>query len=276
MSSAPPDLAAEQPGPVDPGADRPVAVVGGGARGIGAALVARLRARGHHVDVLDAVGGSTLGYPHADAEDQAAVEATGARVHTVDLREPGETRAAVDQIASARGRVDVVVSCAATVAGGRPLWETSTEVREGLVAAAAWSAWNLAAAATPHLVQRPAADRPSLVVVTSVAGRRGLYGLSGYVVAKHAAVGVVRALAADLVGTSVTACGVSPGATDSPMLGATARLYGLPEVGTLAAGQHPPRPITADEVAAVVEHACLAGPVVHGSIIDASGGSGHV
>ncbi len=45
--------------------------------------------------------------------------------------------------------------------------------------------------------------------------------------AKHAVVGIVRGLAADLVGTGVTACAVSPGSTDTAMLRATAEIYGV-------------------------------------------------
>ncbi len=62
--------------------------------------------------------------------------------------------------------------------------------------------------------------------------RRGLGGrrtravqLAGYVASKHAVIGIVRGLAADLVGTGLAAIAVAPGSTDTPMLAATADLY---------------------------------------------------
>ncbi len=250
-----------------------MAVVGGGARGIGAAVARRLAVRGPVV-VLDALGGETLGYGHADETDADALRGVGVEVVAVDLRDPRTTRAAVDEVVARHGRLDIAVTCASVIAGGKPLWETAVEVRDDLFAADAATAWNLVAAAVPHLLGRPAADRPTVCVTTSVAGHRGLFGLSAYVVAKHAATGVVRALAADLVGTSVTACGVAPGATDTAMLAATARLYGLDDVDPLVEQQHPPRPLDPDEVAAVVELACTAGPAVHGAVLPADGGFG--
>ncbi len=63
------------------------------------------------------------------------------------------------------------------------------------------------------------------VAVASAAGERGLFQLAGYTASKHAVVGIVRGLAADLVGTGVTAVAVVPGSTDTPMLAATADLY---------------------------------------------------
>ena len=89
--------------------------------------------------------------------------------------------------------------------------------------------------------------------------------------AKHAVIGVVRGLAADLRGTAVTACAVSPGSTDTAMLAATAEVYGV-DVATLARSQTAGRPLDPDEVAAVVEFGCTAGTVVHGSVLHADGG----
>ncbi|QKE83878.1 mycofactocin-coupled SDR family oxidoreductase [Arthrobacter sp. NEB 688] len=250
-----------------------VSVVAGGARGIGAAVARRLTASGP-VTVLDDVGGETLGYAHASATDRDALAAEGIPCRVVDLRDLDATRAAVDAVADEHGGLDVAVSCASVIAGGAPLWETAAEVRDGLFASDAATAWNLASAAVPHLLRRPADSRPTVVVLTSTAGERGLYGLSAYVVAKHAATGVVRALAADLVGTGVTAVGVAPGATGSPMLAATARLYGLDDVRSLTEHQAARRPLDPDEVAAVVELAASAGTVLHGAVLDAGGGSG--
>ncbi len=250
-----------------------VAVVAGGGRGIGAAVARRLRAAGP-VTVLDAFDGETLGYRHATSSDRTALTDDGIPCRQVDLRDLDATREAVDAVAAEHGGLDVAVACASVIAGGTPLWETDTAVRDGLLAADAATAWNLASAAVPHLLRRPAEARPTVVVLTSAAGAHGLYGLSAYVVAKHAATGVVRALAADLVGTGVTAVGVAPGATDSPMLAATARLYGMDDVQPLAEHQAARRPLDPDEVAAVVELAATAGTVLHGAVLDADGGFG--
>ena len=55
----------------------------------------------------------------------------------------------------------------------------------------------------------------------------GLRHLSAYSAAKHGVIGLVKGLACDLAGTGVTANAVCPGSTDTPILAASAALYGL-------------------------------------------------
>ena len=129
--------------------------------------------------------------------------------------------------------------------------------------------WNTAHATVPHLLA--STRSPAFVGVASAAGEHGLWHLTAYCMAKHAVVGLVRGLAADLRGTGVTACAVSPGSTDTAMLAATAALYGV-DVATLARSQAAGRPLDPDEVAAVVELGCTAGTVVHGAVLPADGG----
>jgi NAD(P)-dependent dehydrogenase (short-subunit alcohol dehydrogenase family) len=167
------------------------------------------------------------------------------------------------------GSLDVVVAAAAVMAGGAPLWETTDEELSLVWDVGARGVWNTARATVPHLLHSH--RQPAFVAVASTAADRGLWWLPAYVVTKHAVVGIVRSLAADLAGTPVTACAVSPGATDTPMLKATAALYGVP-VAELSASQAGHRPLTPDEVARVVELGCTAGPVVHGAVLPADGG----
>ena len=95
--------------------------------------------------------------------------------------------------------------------------------------------------------------------------------LAAYNAAKHAVVGMVRGLAADLVGTGVTAVAVSPGGTDTPMLAATAALYGTTSEH-LAEHQLLRRPLDPDEIAATVSLCCSpAGAALNGGVVAADG-----
>ncbi len=254
----------------------PVALVTGAARGIGAAVVRRLLHRGFVVHALDSCAGETAGtaYPLASPADlDAVVAADPSRVFPVraDVRDVDELHEVADGIADAHGSLDVVVAGAAVIAGGAPLWDTDPAQLRLLWETDALGVWNTAHATVPHLLS--SSRDPAFVGVASAAGERGLWHLSGYCMAKHAVVGIVRGLAADLQGTGVTACAVAPGSTDTPMLAATAALYGV-ELGTLAQSQAAGRPLRPDEVAAVVEFGCIAGTVVHGSVLRADGGFG--
>lgn len=252
-------------------------LLGGGGRGIGAAAARQLAEQGTRVVVLDAFDGSDDFYPLADERDRAALR-VDRRITTlsVDLRDPAATAAAVDEADERVGAIDAAVALAGAVAGGSPLWETSSDTLARSLESNVITTWNLAYAVLPRLLTRPAEARPTFVAVTSTAGEHGLFGLSPYVVAKHATVGVVRALAADLAGTSVTACGVAPGATDTTMLRRTAELYGIEDVDELAQHQQGRTPLAPEETAAVVVHAATAGRVHHGAILAADGGFGRV
>jgi NAD(P)-dependent dehydrogenase (short-subunit alcohol dehydrogenase family) len=87
-------------------------------------------------------------------------------------------------------------------------------------------------------------------------------------------VGLVRGLAADLVGTGVSAVAVSPGSTRTSMLEATARIY---DVGAaeLAAHQLLRRALDPEELAATIAFCCsLPGAALNGSVVHADGGFG--
>nr|MBA3248719.1 SDR family oxidoreductase [Geodermatophilaceae bacterium] len=132
---------------------------------------------------------------------------------------------------------------------------------------------NLARAAVPALLQRPEPRTGRFVAIASVAAERGLWRLSAYTAAKHAVLGLVRGLAADLRGTGVTATAVSPGSTDTAMLRATAGLYEMPEVADFAAHQLIDRLIDPAEVAAAIGWLCSAeAGAVTGSVVQVDGG----
>lgn len=253
-----------------------VALVTGAARGIGAATVRRLVADGVRVVALDWCAGNDgpAGYPQATREDVDALVGElpegWVTPYVGDVRARSEVQAAVDLALATWGRLDVAVAAAAVVAGGRPLWEDDSldllwdvDVR---------GVWHTAAAAVPAMLAGADPGGCRFVALASAAGDRGLFHLAAYTAAKHAVVGLVRGLAADLVGTGVTACAVSPGSTDTTMLAATADLY---DVGPdeLAGHQLLRRLLDPAEVAAAVAFACsVEGAVLNGSVVAAGGG----
>ena len=75
---------------------------------------------------------------------------------------------------------------------------------------------HLATAAVPVLLEAPEPRPGRVVAVASAAGLLGLRRLSGYSASKHAVIGLMKALAADLAGTGITANAVCPGSTRGP------------------------------------------------------------
>ena len=132
---------------------------------------------------------------------------------------------------------------------------------------------NLARAAVPALLRRPAPRSGRFLAVASAAATRGLPMLAAYCAAKSGVAGLIRALGAELGDTGVTANAVSPGSTATPILDESARLYGLAGVADFARSQPMGRLIEPAEVAAVL--AFLAGPgssAMTGAVVAVDGG----
>ena len=250
---------------------RRVALVTGAARGIGAATVDRLVADGCHVVALDSCGGGGLA---TRADLDAVATRHGERVLPVvaDVRDRAALAAVVDRALEQWGRLDVAVAAAAVIRGGAPLWLTPDAELDELWDVDARGVWNTAAATVPAMLAGPDPSGCRFVAVASAAGSRGLFHLAAYTAAKHAVVGIVKGLAADLVGTGVTASAVSPGSTDTDMLATTAALYDVP-AADLAGHQLLQRLLDASEVAAAIAWcASPAGGVVNGTVLHADGG----
>ena len=256
-----------------------VALVTGAARGIGAATVRALVADGCRVVAVDACLGDThdlagVDYPLASRAELGQLAGESVMTVVADVRDPEALRSVAALAVERWGRLDVAVAGAAVIVGGRPLWETTGAELRSLWSVDVLGVWNTASAVVPHMLAGPDPSACRFVAVASAAGSRGLFHLAGYTAAKHAVVGLVRGLAADLVGTGVTAVAVSPGATRTPMLDATARLYGLADPAELAAHQLTRRVHEPEEVAATIVHCCTAaGGLLNGSVVEVGGGA---
>lgn len=253
-----------------------VVLVTGAARGIGAATTRRLVAQGCGVLALDWCAGdeSAAPYPMATREQLEAVASDGdALPHVADVRDPAALVEAVHYVLDRWGRLDAVVAGAAVVAGGQPAWATPPAQLDLLWEVDVKGVFNIAAATVPAMLAGPNPAGCRFVAIASSAGTHGLHGLAAYNAAKHAVVGLVKGLAADLVGTGMTAVAVSPGSTRTEMLTATAALYGVTDLEHFARHQLLGRLLTPAEVAETVAFCCSPGAsALNGSVVHADGG----
>lgn len=261
----------------------PVAIVTGAARGIGAATVLRLVADGWSVLAVDAARDDPdLPYALGSGEDLDAVVARARQLGDredvavawhADVRDVGALQAAVAGAEGRWGQLDAAVAVAGVIAGGVPLWEVPARQQQAVLDVDLGGVLNLARVAVPALLRRPEPRQGRFLAVASAAATRGMPLLAAYCAAKAGVAGLVRALAAELGGTGVTANAVSPGSTATAILDESARLYGLPDAQAFAAQQPVGRLLDPDEVAAVL--AFLAGPdadAVTGAVVPVDGG----
>ncbi|BDE60994.1 mycofactocin-coupled SDR family oxidoreductase [Rhodococcus hoagii] len=199
-----------------------VALITGAARGMGRAQAVRFAQEGADiiaVDVCAPVEHSTT--PGASPEDLAEtvrqVESLGRKIcaFEADVRDQQALTSAVDAGVEALGRLDVICATAgisssgAAVEMGAERWQTMLDVNLTGV-------WRTCKAGIPHIVDGGRGG--SIILISSIAGLRGLVSVGHYTAAKHGVVGLMKSLANELAPHSVRVNTIHPANTRTTMI----------------------------------------------------------
>ncbi|MFI6047891.1 SDR family NAD(P)-dependent oxidoreductase [Nocardia sp. NPDC051321] len=216
-----------------------VAVVTGGASGIGKAVSETFAAAGARVAVLDLNPG--------DAAEVAL---------RCDVAEDESVRGAIAGVVAAFGRIDILVNNAGIGAQGTVADNSDDEWRR-VFEVNVLGTVRASRAALPHLRKSPAA---SIVNICSIAATTGLPDRAAYSASKGAILSLTRAMAADHLAEGIRVNCVNPGTVDTPWVQRLLAASADPdaEMAALRARQPHGRLVTAAEVAGAVAY--LAGP----------------
>ncbi len=176
-------------------------VVTGGAKGIGRAIVERFAALGDEVIALGR-DGAALARLEAELAADGSPDRTPVRAIACDVTDEPAVTATFEQI----GAVDVLINNAG-MAESAPLHKTTLDSWARHFDVNVTGAFLCMRAVVPGMRERRSG---AIVTVASTAGRVGAPYTSAYTASKHAAVGLVRAVASELAGTGVRVNAVCP------------------------------------------------------------------
>ncbi len=180
-----------------------VAIVTGGSRGIGRAIVLRLAAQGADIAFMD------RGSPEVAAQTRADVEALGRRANVFagDVTDPAACAAFVQAAIDAYGKVDILVNNAGITRDDLVMRMGIDEWKAVLEVNLFGAFYCTKAVLRPMLKAR--AGR--IINMSSVSGQAGQAGQANYSSSKAGLIGLTKAVAREVASRGITANAVAPG-----------------------------------------------------------------
>jgi NAD(P)-dependent dehydrogenase (short-subunit alcohol dehydrogenase family) len=175
-----------------------VALVTGGADGIGKALAHRLRAEGARVHVLD-------------VQDPTASDSAGITYHRGDVCEERFVDETIDAVAASEGQLDYLVTCAAIFPANQFLsisaqeWERTLDVN-------LTGAFLCVRGALRYMLPR---QYGRIVLFASTLARKGSVNGAHYATSKGGVLGLARSAALEVAADGIRVNTLSPGITDT-------------------------------------------------------------
>jgi 3-oxoacyl-[acyl-carrier protein] reductase len=185
-----------------------VAVVTGGAQGIGYAIAERMLASGAAVSLWDLDAGKL-----ADAK-RALGDAGKVFAERVELTSDAEVAAATERTIAAAGKIDVVVNNAGITGGNGTTWQLAPEVWRRVLEVNLVAPYLVCRALVPHLI---ANGYGRIVNVASIAGKEGNPNASHYSASKAGLIALTKSLAKELASKGVLVNAVAPAAAKTAM-----------------------------------------------------------
>jgi len=242
-----------------------IALITGGASGLGLATAKELLAHGASVVIVD--------LSSSDGEVVAKELGDKARFAPADVTVEQDVRAAVELAASELGGLHIVVNCAGVGFPGRVLTRDGTAIDlerfEFVVRVNLIGSFNVLRLAAAQMASQEAEDdeRGVIVNTASIAAFDGQIGQAAYSASKGGIVGMTLPIARDLANRLIRCVTIAPGTFDTPMLA------GLPEEARakLAEGIPHPHRLGRPEEFGLMVRQIVENPMLNGEVIRLDG-----
>lgn len=180
-----------------------VAIITGGARGIGYAAAQRMLASGARVELWD-IDAARL------TEAAGALAGLGTvTTHVVELTDEASVHAATTAVVAAHGKIDILVNNAGITGGNGKLWELDSETWRRVLDVNLVGPFLTCKAVVPELLKN---GWGRIVNVASIAGKEGNPNASHYSASKAGLIGLTKSLAKELATSNVLVNAITPAA----------------------------------------------------------------
>ncbi|SQD97259.1 MULTISPECIES: SDR family NAD(P)-dependent oxidoreductase [unclassified Parafrankia] len=240
-----------------------VAVVTGGASGIGLGVARLFLADGHRVAVLDRDGRAA----RAAATELAAIGKVLAVEADVADRESVD--AAFEQVRAQLGPVEILVTSAG-IESFNPLLSITADVWNRIIAVNLTGTFSCVQAAVPDMI---AAGWGRIVTISSSSAQSGAPNLAHYTASKGGVIALTKSLAVELAGHGITANTIPPTLVDTPMARQGEANGDIPGIDVVATMVPLGRAGTPQDIAAACSFLCSEGAdYITGQVIGVNGG----
>ena len=235
-----------------------VAIVTGGAQGIGQAVVERFAASGATVEIWDLDG-------ELAQETAASIGATVSG-RAVDVTDADVVQKAAKEVEAAHGPIDILVTSAGIAGPNTPLWTYPLADWQRIMKINVDGTFHCCRAVVPSMI---AQGYGRIVTIASIAGKEGNPNASAYSASKAAVIGLTKSLGKELAGHDIAVNAVTPAAARTRIFDQMTEEH----IGFMLSKIPRNRFLETRELAAMVAWLCSAeNSFTTGAVFDASGG----